>query len=158
MSNCVCQSSVDTGLVAHRWLVSVKAHDEAIDLSSVAAFKKTYAPILVRTMDKNDTLRYGTSLGYEFSPPHRLLAAAVGAKNRADFKADREALDPKLVDCNGFPDCESALRFWLLQLRLRKMLNTVARATAQEAAPPRSLLRRRRRRRGDRRRLRRDQL
>ncbi|CAH0365529.1 unnamed protein product [Pelagomonas calceolata] len=102
-----------------------KARDEAIDLSSVAAFDKTYGPILVRTMDKDSTLRYGTSLGYEFSPPHRLLAAAVGAKNREDFKAGTdEALDPKLVDCNGFPDCESALRFWLLQLRLRKMLNT----------------------------------
>jgi hypothetical protein len=108
--------------VLHAHCGLYKAHREAIDLSNVANFKPTYGRILVRTMDEDDTLRYGSAK--KASTTHLLLGAAVAAKNREDFKADREALDPKLADCNGFPDCERAIFFQRLQSRLRKMLAT----------------------------------
>ena len=108
------------GWWAHR--ERVEDRREAVDLSNAADFKKTYGPILVRTMDKDATLRYGSA--EKASTVFLLLGAAVAAKNREDFKAEREALDPKLADCNGFPDCHRALLLWRLQLRLRKKLAT----------------------------------
>ena len=54
-----------------------KAHREAIDLSSVEAFEDTYAPILARTPDTSDTLRYGSAVA---ASPVYLGPAPRGAR------------------------------------------------------------------------------